>query len=83
MLVVGDRNIPISDDKSDIVSVESISVSPVMSASLLSDKGTFRVDTLSTQYQNISERGYTEWAWNIIPLKGGNNLLKLNVIIPL
>jgi hypothetical protein len=81
MLVVGDRNIPISDDKSDIVSVESISVSPVMSASLLSDKGTFQVDTLSTQYQNISERGYTEWEWNIVPLKGGHNLLKLNVKI--
>lgn len=81
MLVVGDRKIPISDDKTDLVSVESISVSPIMSASLLSDKGTFQVDTLSTQYQNISEKGYTEWEWNIVPLKGGDDLLKLNVKI--
>jgi hypothetical protein len=81
MLVVGDRKIPIADDDNSVVSVESINVSPIMSANLIVGKSSFRIDTLSTEYQNISKRGYTEWAWNIIPLKGGNNLLKLNVKI--
>jgi hypothetical protein len=81
MLIVGDRKIPIADDDNSIVSVESINVSPIMSANLIVAKNSFRIDTLSTEYQNISKRGYTEWAWNIIPLKGGNNLLKLNVKI--
>jgi len=82
MLVVGDRKIPIADDvDNSVVEVEDINVSPIMSANLIVGKNSFRIDTLSTEYQNISKRGYTEWAWNIIPLKGGNNLLKLNVKI--
>lgn len=81
MLVVGDRKIPIADDNNSVVSVETINVSPIMSANLIVSKNSFRIDTLSTEYQNISKRGYTEWTWNIIPLKGGNNLLKLNVKI--
>lgn len=82
MLVVGDRKIPIVDDvDNSVVSVETINVSPIMSANLIVTKNSFRIDTLSTEYQNISNKGYTEWAWNIIPLKGGNNLLKLNVKI--
>lgn len=82
MLVVGDRKIPIVDDiDNSIVEVEQINVSPIMSANLIVSKNNFRIDTLSTEYQNISKKGYTEWAWNIVPLKGGNNLLKLNVKI--
>lgn len=82
MLIVGDRKIPIADDvNNSVVEVEDINVSPIMSANLIVSKNSFRIDTLSTEYQNISKRGYTEWAWNIIPLKGGNNLLKLNVKI--
>ena len=81
MLVVGDRKIPIADDDNSVVSVETINISPIMSANLIVSKNSFKIDTLSTEYQNISKRGYTEWAWNIIPLKGGNNLLKLNVKI--
>jgi len=82
MLVVGDRKIPIADDvDNSVVEVEDINVSPIMSANLIVSKNSFRIDTLSTEYQNISKRGYTEWAWNIVPLKGGNNLLKLNVKI--
>jgi hypothetical protein len=82
MLVVGDRKIPIADDiDNSVVEVEDINVSPIMSANLIVGKNSFRIDTLSTEYQNISKRGYTEWSWNIIPLKGGDNLLKLNVKI--
>ena len=80
ILVVGDRNIPIADENSNI-SVESINVSPIMSANLLVSENTFKVDKLSTEYQNITQKGYTEWSWNIIPIKDGNNLLKLSVKI--
>ena len=80
VLLVGDREIPISDNL-DIVKIESITVSPIMSASLLSSKKDFEITSLSTDIQNIDEEGYTEWAWNVIPLQGGENNLKLNVKI--
>lgn len=80
VLLVGDREIPISDNL-DNVRVESITVSPIMSASLLSSKKDFEITSLSTDIQNIDDEGYTEWAWNISPLQGGENNLKLNVKI--
>lgn len=80
VLLVGDREIPISDNL-DSVKVESITVSPIMSASLLSSKKDFEITSLSTDIQNIDEEGYTEWAWNVSPLQGGENNLKLNVKI--
>jgi hypothetical protein len=72
--------IPISDNIKD-VKVESITVSPIMSASLLSSKEDFEITTLSTEMQNIDDDGYTEWEWNVSPLQGGENNLKLNVKI--
>lgn len=80
VLLVGDREIPISDNIKD-VKVESITVSPIMSASLLSSKEDFEITTLSTEIQNIDDDGYTEWEWNVSPLQGGENNLKLNVKI--
>lgn len=80
VLLVGDREIPISDNL-DSVKVESITVSPVMSASLLSSKKDFEITPLSTDIQNIDDEGYTEWAWSVSPLQGGENNLKLNVKI--
>ena len=80
VLLVGDREIPISDNLED-VRVESITVSPIMSASLLSSKRDFEITTLSTEIQNIDDEGYTEWSWSVIPLQGGENNLKLNVKI--
>jgi hypothetical protein len=80
VLLVGDREIPISDNL-DSVKVESITVSPIMSASLVSSKKDFEITPLSTDIQNIEENGYTEWEWNVSPLKGGENKLKLNVKI--
>jgi len=80
VLLVGDREIPISDNLED-VKVESITVSPIMSASLLSSKRDFEITTLSTEIQNIDDEGYTEWSWSVIPLQGGENNLKLNVKI--
>lgn len=80
VLLVGDREIPISDNLEE-VKVESITVSPIMSASLLSSKRDFEITTLSTEIQNIDDEGYTEWSWSVIPLQGGENNLKLNVKI--
>jgi len=80
VLLVGDREIPISDNL-ESVKVESITVSPIMSASLLSSKRDFEITTLSTEIQNIDDEGYTEWSWSVIPLQGGENNLKLNVKI--
>ncbi len=80
VLLVGDREIPISDNL-DSVKIESITISPIMSASLLSSKKDFEITPLSTDIQNIDDEGYTEWAWSVSPLKGGENNLKLNVKI--
>ena len=80
VLLIGDREIPISDDIQS-VKIESITISPVMSASLLSQKGNFEITPLSTDIQNIDEIGYTEWSWAVTPLHGGENNLKLNVKI--
>jgi hypothetical protein len=79
-LVSGDRNIPINDVTIDSkVVIESIRVEPIMSASLLSEEGKFLITPVSTETQNIEDKGYTEWQWRITPLKGGDNFLKLVV----
>jgi hypothetical protein len=79
-LVSGDRNIPINDVTIDSkVVIESIRVEPIMSASLLSEEGKFLITPVSTETQNIEDKGYTEWQWRITPLKGGDNFLKLIV----
>ena len=79
-LVSGDRNIPINDITIDSkVIIESIRVEPIMSANLISEEGKFTITPASTETQNIEDKGYTEWAWRIVPLKGGQNFLKLVV----
>jgi hypothetical protein len=79
-LVSGDRNIPINDITIDSkVIIESIRVEPIMSANLISEEGKFTITPSSTETQNIEDKGYTEWAWRIVPLKGGQNFLKLVV----
>jgi hypothetical protein len=79
-LISGDRNIPINDVNIDSkVFIESIRVEPIMSASLLSEEGKFLITPVSTETQNIENKGYTEWQWRITPLKGGYNFLKLVV----
>lgn len=79
-LISGDRNIPINDvDVDSKVVIESIRVEPIMSANLMSEDGKFIITSLSTETQNIEERGYTEWGWRITPLKSGENFLKLVV----
>ena len=79
-LVSGDRNIPINDVTVDSkVTIESVRVEPIMSANLISEEGKFIITPASTETQNIEDKGYTEWEWRIVPLKGGQNFLKLVV----
>lgn len=79
-LVSGDRNIPINDVSVDSkVIIESVRVEPIMSANLISEEGKFIITSSSTETQNIEDKGYTEWGWRIVPLKGGENFLKLVV----
>lgn len=78
-IIVGDRGIVIADTNTSSVFVETIRVEPVMSAELMAEKNAFDVDTLSTNIQNIDDYGYTEWAWNVKPLKAGENYLRLIV----
>lgn len=76
-LIVGDTKIPINDTTiNTTITIESIRISSVMSASLSSNTN-FNITTKSTEIQNIEEFGYTEWEWNVMPLKSGDNPLKL------
>lgn len=78
-LIVGDKEIPINDTTvHSTITVESIRVSSIMSAALTSDSDdNFKIVSKSTETQNIENFGYTEWQWNVTPLKSGNHFLKL------
>lgn len=79
-LILGDREIPINDvSVSSKITIESIRVESVMSAQLISEEVSFKIESKSTEFQNIEDNGYTEWEWRITPLKGGSNFLKLLV----
>jgi hypothetical protein len=79
-LILGDREIPINDASvSSKITIESIRVESVMSAQLISEEVSFKIEPKSTEFQNIEDNGYTEWQWRITPLKGGSNFLKLLV----
>ncbi len=78
-LIVGDHAIPINDTTvHSTITIESIRVSSVMSAALTSDSDdNFKITSKSTETQNIENFGYTEWDWNVMPLKSGDHNLKL------
>lgn len=79
-LILGDREIPINDvSVSSKITIESIRIESVMSAQLISEEVSFKIEPKSTEFQNIEDNGYTEWQWRITPLKGGSNFLKLLV----
>jgi hypothetical protein len=79
-LILGDREIPINDvSVSSKITIESIRVESVMSAQLISEEVSFKIESKSTEFQNIEDNGYTEWQWRITPLRGGSNFLKLLV----
>lgn len=82
ILVIGDREIPISDISLDSkITIENIRVERTMIAQLLSEDGSFKITTMNTENQIIEDEGYTEWSWVIVPLKKGTNYLKMIIKI--
>jgi len=79
-LVVGERNISINDVELDSkVTIENIRVEKTMTAQLMSENSSFEITSLSTETQNIEDKGYTEWSWVVVPLKSGHSYLKMIV----
>lgn len=78
-LIVGEEgNQPIATvGEKSMITIESIRVESVMSAELASLDKAFEITTSSTKEQNIEKFGYTEWAWDVKPLKSGEHPLKM------
>lgn len=64
-------------DKPVKVIVENIRIGNIMNAVLIDPEGNFSILNLSSEEQNIEEHDYTEWSWNVKPLKSGECPLKL------
>lgn len=81
-LVLGDREIPISDANVESrVTIENIRVEKTMTAELISDDGAFKVIPQNTDKQIIEDGEYTEWGWMVTPIKSGKTYLKLIIRI--
>ena len=61
------------------VTVEPIRLGTVMKANLTGDG--FDISLLSEEEQFVSDDTYTEWIWNVIPLKPGEQELYLRVSV--
>ena len=61
------------------ITIESVRVESLMTAELFGDKKAFEINPVSTELQNIEDKGYTEWEWQVIPIKSGIRFLKLIV----
>lgn len=80
-LVIGDGYSINNPNLPSIVSIEDIKVSGEMTPELISEPDAFKINLLSTPTQNIDNESYTEWEWNVTPLKSGNTTLKLIIKI--
>lgn len=81
-LVLGDREIPISDVTLDSkITIENIRVERTMTAQLLSEDGAFEISAMNTDKQVVEDEGYTEWSWVVVPLKSGTSYLKMIIKI--
>jgi hypothetical protein len=61
------------------VTIESVRVEPLMTAELFGEAKSFEINLLSTELQSIEDRGFTEWEWQVVPIKSGVKFLKLTV----
>lgn len=79
LLILGERNIPIITDTTtkSTVTLENIRVGNVMSAQLIAQQDYFDIIQLNTEKQAIEKESYTEWTWNVYPIKGGETFLRL------
>lgn len=62
-----------------IAHVEEIFVSSVMKARLTG--GTFKIVAFSEEEQIVSTSGYSQWEWDVTPLKAGMRILGLSVAV--
>lgn len=65
----------------EFVIINKIRVSNVMSSELIdaSKDSSFIIKPLSSEVQNIEEKGYTQWEWMITPTKSGSKTLRLSI----
>jgi len=59
--------------------VEEIIVGTVMKVKLSGDD--FRIESHSEEEQYIHSAGYTQWEWDVTPLKSGNRVIRLSVAV--
>lgn len=59
--------------------VEDIEVGTAMKVRLIGDK--FNILSLSDEEQLVASSKYTQWAWDVIPLKAGSQVLHLSVTV--
>ncbi len=62
-----------------VAQVEDIRVSELMKVRLSGSD--FDITPLNEEEQFIGKQGFTEWTWNVIPKKRGDNLLHLHVTL--
>lgn len=60
-----------------IPQIEQVRVSTVMTAKLSGDD--FKIKPLSDMEQPVLASGYTQWEWDVTPLKAGRKILQLSV----
>lgn len=59
--------------------VEEIIVGSVMKVRLSGEA--FKIESFSDEVQFIGSSGYTQWEWDVIPIKSGNKLIHLSLSV--
>lgn len=62
-----------------IPQIEDIHVGAVMTTKLMGKD--FNIESLSEEEQMVSSSGFTQWDWNVTPLKSGKRILCLSVSV--
>jgi hypothetical protein len=60
-----------------------VKVGPIMKVRLYSNKEEFEITSYSNEEQAVGEGSYTQWEWDVLPIKYGNNDLHLKATISL
>ncbi|MFZ4526135.1 MAG: hypothetical protein ACOYOE_11480 [Chlorobium sp.] len=62
-----------------IPKIEALKISELMKVRLSGDD--FTIAPLNEEEQIIAETGYTEWAWDVTPLKSGKKVIHLHITL--
>ncbi len=76
-LILGDRYAINDPNLPSVATIEDIQISGDMTAELVSDKESFKIELLSSPTQSIDSNTFTEWEWIVTPLTSGERSLKL------